>query len=55
MKIQIIKIGNQLFGVSPFTAIMSPDGKAFDNSWIEHEIIGNVIDNPTLLSGDTQK
>lgn len=35
--------------INPLSAIASPNGKAFDNSWIEHEVIGNVYESPELL------
>ena len=35
--------------IFPTSAICSPEGKAFDNSWIEHEIIGNRFEHPELI------
>lgn len=37
---------------NPYEGILSPKGKAFDNSWIQHEIIGNIFENKDLLKTD---
>ena len=37
-------------GFNPFGGFVSPGGKAFDNSWREHEIIGNIYENPDLIN-----
>lgn len=39
---------------SPYSGFVSPNGKAFDNSWIEHEVLGNVFENSNLLQDNKQ-
>lgn len=36
--------------INALSAIQSPHGKAFDNAWIEHYVIGNIYENPELLT-----
>lgn len=35
--------------INLYWATQSPQGMAFDNSWIKHEVIGNRFQNPELI------